>query len=291
MTPPRKGRSRQKPSTHTDAAEAAPSPVRLQKYLAECGAGSRRDVDKWIEAGRVRVDGAPARPGVRVTGAERIEVDGRRITRRPSRGTRVLLLNKTEGVICARRDPERRPTVFDGLPRLDGGRWISVGKLEIGTSGLLMLTNDGVLAHRLEQPSLGIDHEYAVRLDRTLGEATTQILRDGVLVDGTVARFTDIVHRAGSGVNQWYQVVMVGGDNRDLRRLLESQDIRMSRLKQVRFGPVLLPSSLKRGQTLELSSTDVDALYKLVQLARPQHTSTDSRRSVLIPYPELPRGA
>ena len=113
----------------------------------------------------------------------------------------------------------------------------------------------------------------------------------GVLVDGTVARFTDIVHRAGSGVNQWYQVVMVGGDNRDLRRLFESQDVRVSRLKQVRFGPVLLPSSLKRGQTMELSSADVSALYELVRLTPPAHLSPDTRKSVLIPYPELPARA
>jgi 23S rRNA pseudouridine2605 synthase len=267
------------------------APVRLQKFLAECGIGSRRDVDRWIEAGRVRIDGAPARPGVRVTGKERIEVDGRRIARRPSAVGRVLLLNKAEGVVCARRDPEGRPTCFAGLPRIDAGRWISVGKLEIGTSGLLLLTNDGVLAHRLEQPSLGIDHEYAVRLDRKLDAETEQILRDGVLIDGIVARFTDIVHRAGSGMNQWYQVVMVGGDNRDLRRLFESQQIRVSRVKQVRFGPVLLPSSLKRGQTMALSADDVEALYKLVHLSPPERTATDTRKSVLIPYPELPHRA
>jgi len=295
-------RRRPKAARRPDVQEAAVLPVRLQKWLAEAGLGSRRDIDRWIEAGRVRVDGVPARPGLRVRGDESIEVDGRRVKQQPPVAPRVLLLNKAEGVVCTRRDPERRPTCFLGLPRLAAGRWINVGRLDIGTSGLLLLTNDGALAHRLMHPSLGVDREYAVRLDTRLDAETERTLREGVLLDDGIARFTDIVHRAGTGTNHWYQVVLMEGRNREVRRLFESQGVRVSRLKRVRFGPVLLPASVKRGQRMELSRDDVEALYRLVGLDVPpgstQRRNEKPRRdgaigrkpkSVLIPYPELTR--
>lgn len=272
---------------------------KLQKVLAGLGLGSRRQIEGWIEAGRVTVNGELATLGQRVLVDDRIRLDGSLVRRGQAPEARVLLLNKADGVVCSRRDPDGRPTCFDGLPKLTTGRWINVGRLDINTTGVLLLTNDGALAHRLAHPSTGLDREYAVRVNRKLNEVELEALKDGVLIDNDVGRFSDIRYYDGSGHNHWYHVVLMEGRHREVRRLFESQGARVSRLKRVRFGPVVMPSQLKRGRWLELSVEDVVSLYRLLHLPAPRvrHPARGGRQhgkrpasmaSVLVPYPDLP---
>jgi 23S rRNA pseudouridine2605 synthase len=284
------GRSRRphSASSKRSPAEAAGHSEKLHKVMADAGLGSRREMERWIGAGRVTVDGAVATLGTRVGPNDRINVDGRPLPRRGGNIARVLLMNKADGVVCTRRDPEGRPTCFDGLPRLAGERWVVVGRLDINSSGVLLLTNDGALAHRLMHPSTGIDREYAVRVAGRLDADMECALREGVLLDDVIARFTDIEAHGGTGYNQWYHVTLTEGRNREVRRLLESQGVRVSRLKRVRYGPVVLPSSLRRGQWMEVGPDDVAELYRLLGLPRPRLGAVSRRTpSVLIPYPEL----
>ena len=247
-------------------------------------------MEKWIAAGRVEVNGRTARIGDRVELTDRVTVDGRRVALPETQPPRVLVMNKREGVICTRRDPEGRTTVFDALPRIRQGRWLSVGRLDINTGGLLLLTNDGTLAHRLTHPSTGIDREYAVRVDGTLSEEDTASLLGGVDIDGETRRFSDLRYYDGSGGNHWYHVVLMEGRNHEVRNLFLHRGHRVSRLKRVRYGPVVLPSWLKRGQLTEMGPGDLEALYGLLRLpiAPPPATRKASSRSLLIPYPELP---
>lgn len=274
--------------------------VKLQKLLADTGLGSRRELERWIAAGRVSVNGVQATLGDRVTGTERIDVDGKALgARARSTGShaRVLLLNKSEGVICTRRDPEGRKTVFADLPTLRGGRWISVGRLDVATTGLLLLTNDGELANRMMHPSTGLDREYAVRTDVVLEDDQLVTLKKGIDSEGETLRFADIRYFDGRGANHWYHVVLLEGKNHEVRRLFASVGAEVRRLKRVRYGPVLLPSWLRRGQRFELNNRDVAALYKTLGLQADLPPERPGRRndrrgmadrSVLIPYPELP---
>jgi 23S rRNA pseudouridine2605 synthase len=165
---------------------------------------------------------------------------------------------------------------------------VVVGRLDINSSGLLLLTNDGALAHRLMHPSTGIDREYAVRVAGKLDADMERALREGVLLDDVVARFSDIELQGGAGYNHWYRVTLMEGRNREVRRLLESQGVRVSRLKRVRYGPVVLPSSLKRGHWLEIGAADVAELYRILGLPKPKLANAARRGgSVLIPYPAL----
>jgi len=239
---------------------------KLQKVLARAGFGSRREMEQWILTGRVKVDGRVATLGDRVSGDERIIVDGKKLALKgkDKERCRVLLYNKPEREICTRNDPNGRPTVFDRLPGLKHGRWIAVGRLDFNTSGLLLFTTDGELANALMHPSSQIEREYAVRV---MGEVTPQIVRqmhEGVLLDGHLCRFTDIQHYGGEGVNQWYHVVVMEGRNREVRRLWESQGLKVSRLKRVRFGPIFIPSTVKRGKFQELAAPEIEKLRKAV---------------------------
>ncbi len=248
---------------------------KLHKVLADMGLGSRRELERWIAAGRVEVNGTVAMVGDRVAATDRIRVDGverRRGDARGDRGgARILILNKAEGVICTRSDPEGRPTCFDTLPRLASGRWVSVGRLDINSSGLLLFTNDGALAHKLMHPATGVDREYAVRADADLEDETLTALREGVLLEeGDLARFAAIKHAGGTKRNHWYHVTLLEGRNREVRRLFESQGVRVSRLKRVRYGPVALPAAVKRGTWREMAAADVAALYRLVGLPAPR---------------------
>ena len=298
QTAPEPDGSRETP-TSAQSAEPVVS-VKLQKLLADAGLGSRRQLERWIESGRVEVDGVKATLGERVTGTERIVVDGKPLDARARAGTgwpRVVLINKSEGVICTRRDPEGRKTVFADLPTLKNGRWISIGRLDVATTGLLLLCNDGELAHRMMHPSTGLDREYAVRTDVVLEDEQLEALKAGVDSDGELLRFADIRYFDGRGSNHWYHVVLLEGRNHEVRRLFASVGAEVRRLKRVRYGPVLLPSWLRRGQRFELNNADVSALYKVLGMRadlppeRPNRKS-DRRaladRSVLIPYPELP---
>jgi 23S rRNA pseudouridine2605 synthase len=264
---------------------------KLQKHLADLAYGSRREMEAWIRAGRVEVNGEAAHLGQRISSEDRICVDGRPVTGKRTDWARVLVYNKPAGEICTRRDPEGRSTVFDGLPRLQRGRWIAIGRLDLQTSGLLLFTNDGALADRMMRPATGLDREYAVRVNGKLSESQERRLIDGVMVDGERLQFSDIKYYDGRGTNHWYHVVLMEGRNREIRRLFESVGLSVSRLKRVRFGPVALPSTLPRGRYAELGYEDLKTLYGLLKLplrARPAKGGSGRRTSFLLPYPDLP---
>ena len=261
---------------------------KLQKALADRGVGSRREMERWIQAGRVAVNGETATIGARVEVNDRIVVDGQPVADAPSAHCRVLVLNKPEGVIVTRRDPKGRPSIFDDLPPLAGGRWITVGRLDITTGGLLLLTNSGTLANRLMHPSTGIDREYAVRVNGLLEDEALERLRTGIVTDARAERFSDIRYYDGRGSNHWYHVVLMEGRNHEVRRLFAAEGVQVTRLKRVRYGPVALPSWLKRGQRAEMNPTDTATLHRLLGLSH--HSSrrhATKTRSVLIPYPSL----
>ncbi|MDQ2075559.1 23S rRNA pseudouridine(2605) synthase RluB [Marinimicrobium sp. ABcell2] len=238
--------------------ESPSSDEKLQKVLARAGLGSRREMEKMIETGHVQVNGRPARLGDRVTATDKIFFRGQRILvsqQVPRR--RVLLYNKPEGEICSRSDPEGRRTVFDSLPSLKGERWVSVGRLDFNTSGLLLFTNDGELANKLMHPSSVIDREYLVRIQGHVDDEMKRQLLEGVLLDDGVARFTDIVEGAGEGQNRWFYCVVMEGRNREVRRLWESQGVKVSRLKRVRYGNIFIPSHVRVGQWTDLNDKEI----------------------------------
>ena len=236
---------------------------KLQKVLASHGFGSRRIMEQWIGEGRIKVNGKVAAIGDRVTSEDRIAVDGRPISQKAVRH-RVLLYNKPAGEICSRDDPEGRPSVYKKLPRIKNQRWISVGRLDFNTTGLLLFTTDGELANRLMHPSAQIEREYAVRI---LGEVTDrklQHMKEGVQLEDGIASFSDIRKGKDEGsANQWYYVVLMEGRNREVRRLWESQGLTVSRLKRVRFGSFFIPSAIKAGQYRELKPKDYKELYRM----------------------------
>ena len=240
------------------------SDEKLQKVLARAGFGSRREMEQWIIAGRVKVNGRIATLGDRVDRDDRIIVDGKKLALKgkDQERCRVLLYNKPEKEICTRNDPEGRPTVFDRLPGLKHGRWIAVGRLDYNTSGLLLFTTDGELANALMHPSSQIEREYAVRVMGDVTPKMVQQMHDGILLDGHLCRFTDIQHYGGEGANQWYHVVIMEGRNREVRRLWESQGLKVSRLKRVRFGPIFIPSTVSRGKFQELAAPEIEKLRK-----------------------------
>lgn len=251
---------------------------KLQKVLAANGLGSRRVIEQWIKDGRVKVNGKIAMLGDRVTGSEKILVDGRPV-RLESRGKqlRVLLYNKPEGEICTRSDPEGRKTVFDHLPPLKGERWVSVGRLDINSSGLLLFTNDGNLANQLMHPSSNIDREYSVRVHGSVDEAMLQRLKEGILLEDGLARFTDITPGRQTGANRWFTVTLLEGRNREVRRLWESQGVEVNRLKRVRFGPVFLPAYVKPGQYIDLEHKQLADLCWQAGLPEPPRLQTSKK--------------
>ena len=246
---------------------------RLQKVLARVGIGSRRQIEEWMREGRIEVNGKPAKLGMKISGREQIVVDGRKIhlqTEQPV-AAEVLAYHKPAGEVCSRNDPEGRPTVFYALPRPHAGRWVSVGRLDINTSGLLLFTTDGELAHRLMHPSHEIEREYAVRL---LGEVSMEMLErliKGVQLEDGMARFTAIEDAGGSGANHWFHVIIKEGRNREVRRLWESQGLTVSRLSRVRYGPIILERKLRAGKSRPLTYKELKQLYASAGL-KPPHT-------------------
>lgn len=242
---------------------------RIQKLLALAGVGSRRELEGWIAEGRVTVNGVLARLGDRAGRHDDVRVDGRQIDlKEVGRNIRVLAYNKPVGEVCTRTDPEGRPTVFEHLPRTKGERWVNIGRLDINTSGLLLFTTDGELANKLMHPSSGVDREYAVRVRGEVDEAMIERLKQGVMLDDGMARFTDIQYFDGEGQNKWYHVVLMEGKNREVRRLWESQGVSVSRLKRVRYGCIFMPSNVPVGTWVELSQKDVNDLSDLVGMER-----------------------
>lgn len=241
-----------------------PSPAeRLQKVLAGAGVGSRREIEQWIRAGRITVNGSIATLGQKVSGREKILVDGRVIPalRKSRPSPRVLLYHKPAGEVCTRSDPEGRPTIFDRLPPLQGSRWINVGRLDLATSGLLLLTTDGALANALMHPSREIEREYAVRVQSMVSDEALAQIREGIELDDGIARFDAVEPAGGDGSNQWFRVTVSEGRNRLVRRIWEAVECRVSRLIRVRYGPVLLPRSLRPGHHRLLRGHELSGLY------------------------------
>ncbi|MCY7295155.1 23S rRNA pseudouridine(2605) synthase RluB [Alteromonas sp. a30] len=242
---------------------------KLQKVLANAGVGSRRKMETWIEAGRISVNGKVATLGARVEPEDEIRCDGQVIAKQHQQSfCRVIMYNKPEGEICSRDDPDGRKTVFERLPRIQHGRWISVGRLDINTSGLLLFTNDGELANRLMHPKHVIEREYAVRIFGEVEDSHINALKNGVTLDDGPAKFTQIIRRKSEedSLNQWFDVVLTEGRNREVRRLWESQSLQVSRLMRLRFGDLKLTKRLPQGGWVELELSDVNKLRKSVQL-------------------------
>jgi 23S rRNA pseudouridine2605 synthase len=264
---------------------------RLQKLLANAGLGSRRQLEALIEAGKVKVNGKVAKLGDRASADDHIELNGRPVggKRLAANERFVIIYNKPEGELVTRRDPEGRKTVFDRLPHLPTGRWIAVGRLDVNSAGLLLLTNDGELANRLMHPRYQIDREYAVRVNGEVTDEMVQRLVSGVELEDGPARFEDVVDAGGEGSNRWFHLVIMEGRKREVRRLWEAVGATVSRLKRVRYGPIFLDSSVKVGQFRELSREEQRDLLRIVDLrdrrpwgtlqrkgAKPKKTGTPS---------------
>ncbi|MEN1928262.1 pseudouridine synthase [Luteimonas sp. MJ250] len=253
----------------TDTATGAEAPrmeERLHKVLAQAGLGSRRALEQRIAEGLVKVNGEVAQVGMSIGGGDRVDLDGRSfVASALTEPARVLLYNKPEGEVTTREDPEGRPTIFDSLPALKGARWIAIGRLDINTTGLLLLTTDGELANAMMHPSFEIEREYVCRVrapegHETVPESIVDVLQRGVALDDGPAKFDEIKRIGGTDSNEWFQVLLKEGRNREVRRLWESQGCQVSRLKRVRYGPVELPQPLLRGQSQELVDDKVQAL-------------------------------
>ncbi|GAB3287314.1 23S rRNA pseudouridine(2605) synthase RluB [Parahaliea aestuarii] len=253
-------------SPSTAAEDSGRAGEKLQKVLARTGLGSRREMERWIEEGRITVNGKPASLGDRVDDSARLAIDGRPLDRAPAEETRCILYHKPTGEVCSRRDPQGRRTVFDRLPKLKAGRWISIGRLDFNTSGLLLFTTDGELANALMHPASNIEREYMVRVMGDVKPEHLEALLKGVMLEDGLARFTDIQDGGGDGINHWYYVVIMEGRNREVRRLWESQGLTVSRLKRVRYGEVFIPSRVKQGQWTELETKEVKSLYRMASL-------------------------
>jgi 23S rRNA pseudouridine2605 synthase len=228
----------------------APTAERIQKILARAGLGSRREIEQWIAAGRVSVNGAIISLGARALPGDHILVDGKPIAAPQAEAARVLLYHKPVGELVTRSDPQGRRTVFASLPP---GRWVAVGRLDLNSSGLLLFTDSGELANRLMHPKYEVEREYAARVRGELSSDEIKQLLAGVLIDGKSARLESIgPDRPGEGSNRWYRVVLKEGRNREVRRLFEALGHPVSRLVRLRYGPVKLPSDLAPGRWREL---------------------------------------
>ena len=243
---------------------------RIQKVLSRGGVGSRREIERWIDEGRFKLNGELVKLGDRLKAGDFLQLNDRVIhwEKFAIQPTRVLLYHKPTGEVVTRRDPEGRPVVFTQLPSLITARWISVGRLDINTSGLLLVTNNGELANKLMHPSTQVEREYAVRILGEVSEATLEKLKEGVELEDGKAKFDEIHFFGGEGANKWYNVIVSEGRNRLVRRLWESQEVVVSRLMRVRYGPVVLPERLKTGTFYELTEKELDLLFEFAGLER-----------------------
>ncbi|MCC6209057.1 MAG: pseudouridine synthase [Gammaproteobacteria bacterium] len=254
---------------------------RVHKALARLGYGSRREIEEWIRAGRVEINRKLAQTGATLAPGDVVSVDGRQAFTYESEpaACRILVYYKPEGEICTRADPEGRPTIFDRLPRINNARWVSVGRLDINTAGLILLVTNGELANRLMHPSLGVEREYVVRVLGEVDPAALSRLRSGVMLEDGEAAFDQIYEIGGSdGANHWFGVVLKEGRNREVRRLWESQGVKVSRLKRVRFGSITLPRRLRRGHYEEMEAAAVAELLRFAGMEAGAKAATESAR-------------
>ena len=229
--------------------------LRLQKFLAQAGLGSRRSCEQLIKDNKVFVNGKVAVIGTKVAENDEVIFDGKRVLLKTA-DLKVIMLNKPRGVLSSKKDDKKIKLVFDFLPKVSNEPdWIAVGRLDINTSGLMLFTNDGTLAHKLMHPSFEIDREYLVRARGNFDEQKRKNMLSGVTIENEIYQFSDIVPGEKQSSNQWFSVCMLTGKNREVRKLFESQDLEVSRLKRVRIGPIFLPSTLREGSCITVSYT------------------------------------
>ena len=271
-----------KPNGKNEMKTTSAEGEKLQKVLARAGQGSRREIESIIAENRVSVDGKIATLGdrINVNSGVKVRIDGNlvNLTQAQKEVCRVLMYYKPEGELCTRHDPEGRATVFDRLPRLTGARWIAVGRLDINTSGLLLFTTDGELANRLMHPSREVEREYSVRVFGAVDDAMLNRLKKGVQLEDGPANFKEIKFVGGVGMNQWFDVTLMEGRNREVRRLWESQGIQVSRLIRIRYGNIKLMKNLPRGGWQEMELADVNYLRELVGLPPETETKLDMNK-------------
>jgi len=244
---------------------------RIQKFLAHQGVASRRQVDQMLQDGRISVNGQIAKPGDQVEGNEKIALDGKLIRiDRSDLKPKLLMYHKPVGEVCTRADPEGRTDVFSSLPGLGRGRWVSIGRLDINTSGLILFTNQGDLANRLMHPSFGVEREYAVRVHGAVNSDMLKQLELGVQLEDGLARFDQIIDSGGEGTNHWYHVIIKEGRNREVRRLWEAVGVEVSRLIRVRYDQFNLPKWLKPGKYRFFEDDAIASLYQRLNLDSPQ---------------------
>lgn len=236
--------------------------------LARAGLGSRREVERWIAEGKLTVNNQAIQPGYHLKPGDHLQVNGRIVKweKYAEQPTRVLVYNKPVGELVTRRDPEGRPVIFTQLPRLPVGRWIAVGRLDINTSGLILVTNNGELANRLMHPSQQVEREYAVRILGDVDDAMMQRLQLGIELEDGPANFDAVKFYAGEGANKWFYVTVKQGRNRLVRRLWESQGVKVSRLIRVRYGDITLPERVRAHSFYELEPKELDAILSFVGL-------------------------
>ena len=236
--------------------------TRIHKILADHGIGSRRGLETLIRQRKVFVNGQLASIGQLVTENDIFEVDGRsiKLSKKDPKKKRVLMYNKKVGEISSRKDPDHKRTIFDTLPKLKSGRWVSVGRLDINTSGLILFTNDGSFANDLMHPSSEIEREYVARVHGEVTDAILQNLVSGIMLEDGLAKFTDVQGGRKGNTNQWFAMVIMEGRTREVRRLWESQGLEISRLKRVRYGNLFLPANLKQGAFKELAKSEISSL-------------------------------
>ena len=244
---------------------------KLQKFLANRGYGSRRQIEQWISDGRVRLNNSVAKIGDRVSINDSIFLDNKKVRSRELVETHIIVYNKPEGLVSTTKDTKGRPLVFDNLPPLKRGKWISVGRLDINTSGLMLFTTNGELANRLMHPRYSLDRKYLVRVYGKVEKKNIEALKKGILIGDEYSRFKSIefkneVLKDQVRLNNWFQVTLGSGKNREVRSLWESQGFEVSRLKRISYGPVILPSFVRPGNYTYLSEKEVAQLANLVNL-------------------------
>jgi 23S rRNA pseudouridine2605 synthase len=260
-----------------------PETPKLHKVLAQSGLGSRLEMEALIGQGRVLVNDQAAHVGQRIQYGDHVKVNGKplhlRIEPPPPR---ILAYHKPTGEIVSHDDPQSRPTVFRKLPRLQHGKWQSVGRLDLNTEGLLLFTNSGELANKLMHPRFGLEREYAVRVLGALSNIEKAKLLAGVQLEDGEARFGSLEEGGGEGANHWYRVTIQEGRNREVRRMFEAVGHAVSRLIRIRYGKMLLPRGLKRGDWMELDALDTEQLVRSAGLGRVSAKTAPVRQSAAV---------